>query len=383
MRLNRFLSLCGLGSRRGTEEIVREGRVAINGQRVSDLATQVNDGDEVSVDGRRVVAKEGVVIVLHKPKGYLCTREDTHERSTIYDLLPKKFHTLHHVGRLDQDSEGLILLTNRGELSQRLLHPSEGVEKEYTVRLETQFEPADIAKLVHGVMTQEGFAKAERAWVENPYVLNVVLKQGLKRQIRLMFYGLGYEVERLIRTRIGGLKLYGLPKGDWRELTDAEVERYFQKRDSRPTGLSRKKAKTAKDSGDDHFAPSGPAKDKAKDKAIDRDKVRGRRPAASGVRKPKRFSKASDSGEGPPREGYPAADKAPSARKYGKSTASKSEDYPSARARKAPAARKYSAGPKGSSSSKSGGGYPSSRKTPAARKSSSRKGTGGNKPPRR
>lgn len=348
MRLNRFLSLCGLGSRRGSEEIVREGRVSVNNQRVTDLATQVNEGDEVMVDGRRVFAKEGVVIVLHKPKGYLCTREDTHERSTIYDLLPKKYQTLHHVGRLDQDSEGLILLTNRGELSQRLLHPSEGVEKEYSVRLETEFNPADIAKLIHGVMTQEGFAKAERAWVENAYVINVVLKQGLKRQIRLMFYMLGYEVERLIRTRIGGLKLYGLPKGDWRELTDQEVDRYFQKWEPRTTGVS--KTRPARDSGDDHFAPSGPVK-------------RASKKSATGIRKPKRFTKAAESPEAPgsgPRSapakggkpGYPSSKKAPRTYNSRGKAGSKSGSYTS-------------------------GGKPSRTKGPSARKDGGRgKGPG-------
>ncbi len=259
MRLNRYLSLCGFGSRRGCEEIILQGRVSINDQQVKELASQVNDGDEVKVDGRRVSAKTGVVIVLHKPRGYLCTREDTHGRATIYDLLPARFHNLHHVGRLDLDSEGLILLTNRGDLSQRLLHPSEGVEKEYCVRLETEFDPAHIAKLLHGVSTKEGWAKAERAWLENPYVLNVVLKQGLKRQIRLMFYMLGYEVERLIRTRIGGLKLHGLPKGQWRQLTDHEVEKNFEKRSSRPRTLAKPKKKAAApdaSSDDDFFAPT-------------------------------------------------------------------------------------------------------------------------------
>ncbi|MBL9115792.1 MAG: pseudouridine synthase [Verrucomicrobiaceae bacterium] len=227
MRLNRYLSLCGLGSRRGSEDLIREGRVSINGAVVKDLATQVKDTDEVIVDGRAVRPAKGVVLVLHKPKGYLCTREDTHDRATIYNLLPAKYQSLHHVGRLDKDSEGLILLTNRGDLSHRLLHPSEGVEKEYEVRLETEFNSEHIPKMIHGVMTAEGFARAERVFAENPWKIHVVLKQGLKRQIRLMFYEIGYEVERLVRVRIGGLKLYGLPKGGWKELTESEVERYF------------------------------------------------------------------------------------------------------------------------------------------------------------
>jgi 23S rRNA pseudouridine2605 synthase len=227
VRLNRFLSLCGLGSRRGCEDLIRQGRVTVNKAVVTELATTVGDKDEVTADGKPVRPAKSIVLVLNKPKGYLCTREDTHERATIYDILPAKYQHLHHVGRLDKDSEGLILLTNRGDLSHRLLHPSEGVEKEYEVRLETEFDPTHIPKLVHGVMTAEGFARAERVFMDSVWKVNVVLKQGLKRQIRLMFYEIGYEVERLVRTRIGGLKLYGLPKGGWKELTEAEVERYF------------------------------------------------------------------------------------------------------------------------------------------------------------
>ncbi len=227
MRLNRFLSLCGLGSRRGCEDLIRQGRVTVNQEVVTELATSVSEEDVVTADGKPVRPARPIVLVLNKPKGYLCTREDTHERATIYDILPAKYQHLHHVGRLDKDSEGLILLTNRGDLSHRLLHPSEGVEKEYEVRLETEFNPEHIPKLVHGVMTAEGFARAERVFMDSVWKVNVVLKQGLKRQIRLMFYEIGYEVERLVRTRIGGLKLYGLPKGGWKELTEAEVERYF------------------------------------------------------------------------------------------------------------------------------------------------------------
>lgn len=253
MRLNRYLSLCGLGSRRGCEDLIRQGRVTVNKQVVTELATTVGDEDEVTADGKPVRPARPIVLVLNKPKGYLCTREDTHERATIYDILPTKFQHLHHVGRLDKDSEGLILLTNRGDLSHRLLHPSEGVEKEYEVRLETEFNPEHIPKLVHGVMTAEGFARAERVFMDSVWKVHVVLKQGLKRQIRLMFYEIGYEVERLVRTRIGGLKLFGLPKGGWKELTEAEVERYFFA-PMRGAAKERAKPKPAAES-DDELAP--------------------------------------------------------------------------------------------------------------------------------
>lgn len=229
MRLNRYLSLCGLGSRRGVEAVILEGRVSINGHFVKDLATQVDDDDRVLVDGRPIRLEKSTVIALNKPKGYVCTRSDERDRLTIYDLLPRQFQTLHHVGRLDKDSAGLLLLTNRGDLSHRLIHPSQGAEKEYEVVTDKPMDQETMAKMVKGMMTEEGFAKAERAWLVTEYRAHVVLKQGLKRQIRLMFYQLGFEVERLVRVRIGWLELRGLPRGSWKELSQAEIERFFAK----------------------------------------------------------------------------------------------------------------------------------------------------------
>jgi 23S rRNA pseudouridine2605 synthase len=227
MRLNRFLSQCGLGSRRGCEQLILEGRVVINGHRISELGILVKDEDEVTVDGKPARLSAQVVIALHKPRGYICSRSDERDRETIYALLPGPFQRLHHIGRLDKDSDGLILLTNRGELSHRLIHPSMGAEKEYEVIVDQPLDQAVMAKLVKGMMTEEGYAKAERAWMITEYRCRMILKQGLKRQIRLMFYQLGFEVERLTRTRIGWLELRGLPKGAWRQLTDTEIQRFF------------------------------------------------------------------------------------------------------------------------------------------------------------
>lgn len=225
MRLNRFLSACGLGSRRGSEQIILDGRVTINGKVCMTLATMVGEEDTVKVDGKPVRRQSALVIALHKPKGFVCTRDDERDRRTIYDLLPEKYGTLHHVGRLDMDSSGLILLTNQGELSQQLLHPSKGVEKEYEVTVETPFDPNKLERLMKGFHTEDGLARAERAWLISDYKLGMVLKQGYKRQIRNMLYFLGYEVKKLVRVRIGNLALTGMPEGGWKELSDADVDR--------------------------------------------------------------------------------------------------------------------------------------------------------------
>ena len=254
MRLNRYLSLCGLGSRRGCEALISEGQVSINGSYSRSLGTKVEDDDEVRVNGKIVRPSKGVVLALNKPKGYVCTRGDTHDRLTIYDLLPSKFQALHHVGRLDKDSEGLLLMTNRGDLSHRLMHPSEGVEKEYEVVVDKPIDPETLfPKLVKGLMTPEGYAKAERVWSGgSEYRLHLVLKQGLKRQIRQMLYFLGFEVERLIRIRIGWLQIKGLPKGSWKELTEPEVERFFTEFKAPAIGAKkpRQRAKVAVDKVD-------------------------------------------------------------------------------------------------------------------------------------
>lgn len=205
--------------------MVRDGRVILNGKICTNLSTTVTDSDDVVVDGNKVRPHKGVVIVLHKPRGLVCSRRDERDRDTIYSLLPEKFHTLHHVGRLDKESEGLLLMTNRGEVSQRLLHPSQGVEKEYEVILETRFDPENLTRLTKGFHTEDGYAKAERAWMIGDYKIGMVLKQGLKRQIRMMLYFLGYEVKRLVRVRIGNLAIKGILEGNWKELSDKDVDK--------------------------------------------------------------------------------------------------------------------------------------------------------------
>ncbi|HEY5753654.1 MAG TPA: pseudouridine synthase [Chthoniobacterales bacterium] len=235
MRLNRYLAAAGFGSRRSCESLITEGKVTINGKVVRELATTVAPADHVKVNGKLARVEQPVYVALHKPRGYVTTLDDELGRRTIEDLLPRSLPRLFHVGRLDKDSEGLLLLTNDGELSQRLTHPRFKVEKEYEVLLDKPFDPALTEKLKRGIVLEQGRARMEQVRFVAPNHLKVILLQGMKRQIRLMFYDLGYEVKRLCRTRIGPVLLGQLPAGGHRLLTEREVSQLRQLTDERPS----------------------------------------------------------------------------------------------------------------------------------------------------
>jgi len=223
MRLNRFLAAAGFGSRRACEALISDGKVSINGHFIRELATTVQPGDDVRVGGKIAKSAPQIYLLLHKPRGFVCTRSDERGRQTIFDLLPAHFSRLFHVGRLDKDSEGLILLTNDGDLAQKLTHPGHEVEKEYEVLLDKPFNAADTPKFLRGFHIEGGRAKVERLQVVAPRFVKVVLRQGIKRQIRLMFYKFDYEVKRLLRMRIGGMEMGPLKPGQWRLLKAREI----------------------------------------------------------------------------------------------------------------------------------------------------------------
>lgn len=223
MRLNQFLAAAGLGSRRACEKLILDGRVTINGHTVTELATRVADSDCVKVGQRRVHHAPKQTLILHKPRGVITTCDDPGARRTVLDLVPAHLGRLFPVGRLDRESEGLLLLTNDGALAQRLTHPSYEVEKEYEVTLNQPFDLQLKPKLLRGFIIEGGRARMERLHFTGKTHATVVLRQGIKRQIRLMFYELGYEVVRLRRVRLGGLRLAGLPVGAWRPLTHQEI----------------------------------------------------------------------------------------------------------------------------------------------------------------
>ena len=239
MRLNQYLARAGFGSRRACEALILEGAVTINGHRLRELATRVGPNDHVLVHGKPVKMPLAIVAVLHKPPGYLCTSPDSTNERTIYDLLPSGWPRVVYVGRLDKDSEGLLVVTNDGQLAQRLTHPSHKLRKTYIVTLNKEFDFAYAPKMKKGVAIEEGMARMEDIFRVGPRTLKVVLTQGLKRQIREMFHKFGYEVKRLVRVQIGELGLEGLAAGQHRVLTQAEVKRYFPEKaavKSRPGG---------------------------------------------------------------------------------------------------------------------------------------------------
>jgi pseudouridine synthase len=224
VRLNRFLALAAVSSRRGAEEYIREGRVTVNGEPSTDLATQVSPDDRVQVDGRLVRVQEFVYVLFNKPAGFITTRFDEKLRKTIFDLLPERLRNLSHVGRLDRESEGLLILTNDGEMAFRITHPKFKLEKEYLVTLDRAFQPEDAAKTRKGVYLSEGRARFDAIHKINPYQVRVVLTQGLKRQVRRVLAALNYKVKRLQRTRIGPLTVRDLGPGEIRLLSKQEID---------------------------------------------------------------------------------------------------------------------------------------------------------------
>jgi 23S rRNA pseudouridine2605 synthase len=219
MRLNRFLAAAGVASRRGADELIAAGRVTVNGKTCTDFHFQPAATDHVKVNGRAVHERAHVYLALNKPAGFVCTRRDPHASDTIFDLLPPKFSSLNYVGRLDAQSEGLLLITNDGDFAQRLTHPRFKIEKEYEVTLD-RAATSDLAqKLIRGVVLDGKRARATHVRQVAAAKLRIVLEQGINRQIRRMLECFGFRAKRLVRIRIGKLRLGNLPRGHWRVLT--------------------------------------------------------------------------------------------------------------------------------------------------------------------
>lgn len=227
MRINKYLAQCGVASRRECDRLIAEGKVTVNG-RPAGLGDDVNDGDNIKVEGRPVTVKKNEYYLLHKPKGYLCTVSDDKGRKTVMDILGDGVGRVYPVGRLDYDSEGLLILTTDGELAQHLTHPSNEVPKTYLVKVEGRLTEADLNPIRSGIEIDGYVTKKCRAHIvetNKDYTkVELVLREGKNREIRKMFAAIGREVTLLKRTKVGEITLRGLDRGAFRKLTPAEVE---------------------------------------------------------------------------------------------------------------------------------------------------------------
>lgn len=234
-RLQKYLARSGVASRRGAEELIRAGRVRVNGAVVREMGVKVEDTDRIEVDGRAVEPERVTWVLLHKPAGYVTTREDPQGRPTVYDLLPPRFASLFHVGRLDIESEGLLLLTNEGEVANRLMHPRHEVDRVYVVDVVGMPDRDTLRRLRLGVELEDGLARVHAiemvtrqrarggAGAEDHARLRVTMREGRKREVRRVFDAVGHSVRRLVRERLGPISLGDLPSGEWRELRPDEL----------------------------------------------------------------------------------------------------------------------------------------------------------------
>lgn len=235
MRINKFISLCGIASRRAADTLIADGKVMVNGEVIKDLGHQVDEEkDQVVVDGVRArLPKKCTTIMFHKPAGCVCTKDDPQGRQTVYDYLPPGYHTLKYVGRLDLQSRGLILFTDDGELLHRLTHPSYEIPRSYFVWTDRPLSEHAAQKLVDGVDIREEDAEEEEiAFATDIYLekgfAELVLTEGKNREIRRMMRAVGYEIRDLKRVSYCRLQLGDLPAGEFRELTADEMNKLRQ-----------------------------------------------------------------------------------------------------------------------------------------------------------
>lgn len=244
MRLARYLALAGVASRRRCEELIRAGRVRVQGRQETDPSRRVQVGQEtVELDGQPLALQPRVYVLLHKPPGLLSAARDDRGRTTVTQYVQSRGGPdvrLYPVGRLDRMSEGLMLLTNDGELAHALTHPSREVPKTYRVWVDGAVSPATVGRLRSGVMLDDGPARAVAARIVRTTgrgtVLELTLHEGRKREVRRMCLAVGHPVRRLVRVRLGPLTLRGLPTGAWRYLTPQEVQALYREAGLDPGG---------------------------------------------------------------------------------------------------------------------------------------------------
>ena len=276
VRLNHFLAKAGLCSRRNADKLIATGRVEVNGEVVTELGVRVDPiDDDIRFDGSRLQPEKSVYVLLNKPKGVVCTNAAHEQKKRVVDLLPTIRGRVFTVGRLDMDSEGLLLVTNDGAFAQEMTHPRYGVAKLYTVIVRGRLEDSHLDKARGGVWLAEGPTggmqlKVDRMTKDRTF-LKVTLREGKNREIRRVFAKLGYPVASLKRVRIGSLTLHGLGDGDWRFLQLGEVARLRDLARSEgedeaavaPDSPSRRKSRTGRKAGRKPLPPKPASRRKA------------------------------------------------------------------------------------------------------------------------
>ena len=228
MRLNKYIASSGVCSRRKADELIEQGVVSVNGKKITELGFQVGEKDKVFINNEIVRPKRHEYYRFYKPTGYITTADDEKGRKIIYDLLPENLYNLKPVGRLDKDSSGLIILTNDGDLVNELTHPSIKVPKVYIVSVNSRIHLHHLEKMAQGIEIEKGktaYADCQVIEVTNKKtILQVVLYQGLNRQIRKMFESLGFEVTSLKRIQHASISLEGLKKGQFKPIKPQQIK---------------------------------------------------------------------------------------------------------------------------------------------------------------
>lgn len=249
LRLNQAIAKTGFCSRRAADELIAQGRVKLNGKVVKEFGTPVSSRDKLSIDNKPIAVKKFTYVAMYKPFGIVTTCQDEQDRQTILDLLPANLSHLRPVGRLDLASEGLIVLTNDGELTQKLTHPSMHTDKCYVVTVNGLMQSQDFKLMASGIELDDGRTKkakvrqlSKKQGNSPTTTFELVISEGRNRQIRRMCEKLGYSVIRLVRTGIGALQLGKMTPGTWRYLTVEEINA-FNTQYGRSTSTNRSKTK--------------------------------------------------------------------------------------------------------------------------------------------
>lgn len=235
IRLQKIMAMCGVASRRASEKLILDGKVTVNGVLVTELGAKATLDDEIRVDGKLIYKEDHVYFVLYKPTGYLTTVKDDRGRRTVLDLMPAeaKKNRIFPVGRLDYDTSGALIMTNDGELMNKLINSANNIEKEYLARIDGHLTLDEVAKLKKGIDLDGVMTKPAQVFIDsydkeyNTTLVRIIITEGKNRQVRRMFEAIGYNVKKLRRVRFATISTEGLSKGEYRPLKPHEIKTLY------------------------------------------------------------------------------------------------------------------------------------------------------------